>query len=94
LNEPFQHPLKPKYGPIFPRVQWEKAFKQAASEDMYHLYYGASNLGKSVAITNALVNMKGIIYLRLHEATDSAVFDAFVLATNFSKQNDTFGKKF
>jgi len=40
---------------------------------LYKVYYGASDLGKSLAIQHALSNRKGVIYLPLREATSASL---------------------
>lgn len=82
LNEPFKSPLTPDFGPVFPRGEWEENFRQLANRKMYLAYFGASSLGKSIAITHALSGRKGVILLRLHEAGGPSVTTRFVKDTN------------
>jgi hypothetical protein len=58
--------LKPDFGPVFPRDAWKKEFLRRSDGKMYLLYYGASALGKSIAVTDALSGRKGVICSRLH----------------------------
>lgn len=68
LNSPFI-PLYPAYGPVFRRPTWKKSFleKVVSSEttQAYCCYYGASESGKTTALTQALKDITGVIYLPL-----------------------------
>jgi hypothetical protein len=65
LDIPFV-PVQPTFGPLFSRLDWEKDFK-ASLADCYKLYYGPSDLGKSLAIANALNNYQGVVHIDLRQ---------------------------
>jgi hypothetical protein len=67
LNAPFV-PLSPSYGPVFRRPSWKKWFLdliRSQNAQSYICYYGANEAGKSIAVTQALKDETGVIYIPL-----------------------------
>jgi hypothetical protein len=67
LKKPYVPPSNPKFGPVFCRGMWEQEFKAKINKDLYHLYFGPSELGKSMAIAHALKGRDGVVHLVLRE---------------------------
>ncbi len=88
---PFESPIKPEFGPLFPRNTWKEKFLSNI-ERMYLLYYGASNTGKSVAVAAALAGFKGVVYFRVQQQGD--IWQGFASAISFlDKKLQTIGEK-
>jgi len=71
LNTEFES-KKPEWGPVFERPSFKKAFVESLTKKVYHLYYGPSGSGKSIAISNALHGKTGVIYLSVRNSVDIA----------------------
>lgn len=84
LQKPFVPPFNPKYGPVFERKDWERQFRHAYNSEMYYIYYGAGQLGKSLAIIHSLKERKGVIYCRLQETVNATVVYRFASAIGFT----------
>lgn len=75
LKLPFDaHKVLPiKYGELFPRPEFEKELAMML-DDMYVIFYGPSEYGKSTAIVHhkGIRSRQGILYLSLRGARDDA----------------------
>ena len=87
LRSPFA-PISPIYGPIFPRSQrWVQDFLSEVSGGCYRLYYGPTELGKSVGIHHSLENRLGVTHLSLRECGPDELGVALSNATKIFGQN-------
>jgi len=68
LETPYVPGVLPDYGPVFRRDGWREDFLKKVNSKDYVCYYGASSLGKSVAITNALKDRRGVMYIPLRQS--------------------------
>ena len=82
LNRPFVPPILLKYGPSFDREDWGKMFKSLLEKrrGVYRACYGPSDIGKSVAVTEALRGRKGVVYVDLREVVPEAIPNKFAIA--------------
>jgi hypothetical protein len=87
LQEPFVPPIQPDWGPVFYRGAWEDHFREACRKKMYTIYYGPSELGKSVAVTHALSGKMGVIYVRLRQLQPDRVASRFASAVGLYGEN-------
>jgi hypothetical protein len=71
LNTEFQS-KKPEWGPVFQRPKFNESFVKSLAGKIYHLYYGPSGSGKSIAISNALKT--GVIYLSVRNCVNLKSF--------------------
>lgn len=87
LSNDYDPDVKPKFGPVFQRGNWKQEFLRRAHSDMYLCYYGASDIGKSVAICDALKNRKGVVYLPLRKANEHQIAQIFATQIGISLMN-------
>jgi len=79
FNKPYIPRITPPFGPVFDRQAWKINFQDnLLNSRMYHVYFGASGGGKSVAISDALKQKYGVIHVPLRNSlTNQAIWEKF-----------------
>jgi len=73
LDEEFKPSKNPSWGPVFDRPSFQIPFIEYLDKStMYHVYYGPSGSGKSVALSHALKGKTGVIYFSVRGSSGSS----------------------
>ena len=80
LAKPFEPPTTDLYRPVFSHGQWEVDFKEMANTNMYIVYFGPSDLGKYLAVQQALKGRPGVVYINLQENKEDNIPNEFASA--------------
>lgn len=90
MNKPYIPQVPPDFGPIFERSVWKEKFDSELLRNfMYHIYFGASGTGKSVAISDTLKGKCGIIHISLrHAPTNDLIWKTFANSIGCSGSKD------